>query len=265
MRSPKAKTSSTSRPSSSNQASAGHASGNPRLASIAPDWELPLRDGRIARLVMTDRRHGNLAVHQDGALLSARRAAVVDAPWTWLHQVHGARVIAVDHAGHGAGEQADAAWTTATGAPLAVQVADCAPVAMIGDGSSTAVLGVAHAGWRGLAAGVLQQLADAMSAAGAAPSVAVLGVCISAAAYEVGQEDLDAVAAALGPDVRAVTAAGTPALDVRAAVRAAVAAAGIETLIELDGCTALDHADRWSHRARGDTERQALVAWMEDS
>ena len=72
--------------------------------------------------------------------------------------MHGARVVTVREAGAGAGDEADAAVTTVTGAVLAVHTADCAPIALVADGGGVAV---AHAGWRGLADGVVAAAVDA--------------------------------------------------------------------------------------------------------
>ena len=91
------------------------------------------------------------------------------------------------------------------GCALAVLTADCAPVALA---SPEGVFGVAHAGWRGLVAGVLERTVDAMRALGATEIGAVLGPCIRAECYEFGPADLDRVAARLGDGVRATTAVG---------------------------------------------------------
>jgi YfiH family protein len=208
----------------------------------------------LASIVFTDRSHGDLAVGSDG--VDGRRRAIADAPWTWLRQVHGARVVVVTEPGEHAGEEADAAVTAVRGAVLAVQVADCAPVALVGDG----LVGVAHAGWRGLAEGVLPATVVAMRALGAGTITATLGPCIRPGCYEFGAADLDAVAARLGDHVRATTASGAPALDVPAAVRASLASVGVTDVVDLGTCTACS-SDHWSHRARADVERQAVVAW----
>jgi len=208
----------------------------------------------LASVVFTDRSHGDLAAGSVG--VDDRRRAIVDAPWTWLRQVHGARVVVVERPGQHAGEEADAAVTAVPGAVLSVQVADCAPVALVGG----PVVGVAHAGWRGLLAGVLPATVDAMRALGAGPIAATLGPCIRGGCYEFGDDDLEALAAVLGDGVRAVTSAGAPALDVAAGVRAALAAVGVDDLVDLGTCTACSPA-HWSHRAGGDAARQAVVAW----
>ena len=117
----------------------------------------------------------------------------------WLRQVHGARVVSLDtppQRGEGAGDQvvgrepeADAAVTHSPGRVLAIQTADCLPVLFAAeDGSEIAA---AHAGWRGLSAGVLENTLGAMRTP---PSniVAWLGPAIAAASYEVGGEVRDA-------------------------------------------------------------------------
>ena len=207
------------------------------------------------RSVFTDTSDGDLMVRTDAAVLAARRAAVVDRPWSWLRQVHGARVITVTEPGEHAGEEADAAVTAVPGAVLAVQTADCAPVLLTGPG----VIGVAHAGWRGLEAGVIEATAAAMADLGGAPDHATLGPCIRARCYEFGGAELDLVAARDG--VRGTTGWGTPALDVAAGIAEACRRLHIE-LHDVGTCTACSPI-HWSHRARAEPERQALVAWIE--
>lgn len=212
--------------------------------------------GRV-RWCFTDRGHGDLCIDADPGPLDRRRQAVVAAPWTWLHQAHGAEVIEVRSPGHLAGSVADAAVTDVAGAAVSVQVADCAPVLLVGDDA----VGVVHAGWRGLVAGVVEAAAQAMTALGSPPVAAVLGPCIRPRCYEFGRRELDQVAQAYGDVVRAETAWGTPALDLPAGVAAACSGLGL-ALADAGTCTACS-ARHHSHRARRDVARQALVAWLE--
>lgn len=226
------------------------------------------RIGR-AEIRFTDAGDGDLRAD------AAARARIHPAPWTLLRQVHGERVVTVDAPGAHAGTDADAAVTVADDAPLVVMTADCAPVALVaGDGDRT-VVAVAHAGWRGIVAGVLGRTVDAMRAELASDAdddadvvtiTAIVGPCIHAECYEFGADDLDTVAHALGGDdaVRATTGDGRPALDVPAAATAALRHAGIDDAhIEvIDVCTACSARTHWSHRARGDTQRQGVVAWL---
>ena len=182
---------------------------------------------------------------------------MVDLPWTWLRQVHGAGVVVVAAPGEHAGARADAAVTNVPGAALAVGAGDCAPVALLADGA----VGVIHAGWRGLVAGVIPAAVAALRDLGATDIRAVLGPCIHAGCYEFGEADLDAAAAVLGDQVRGRTTAGAPALDVPAAVAGGLAAAGVGHVEDVGVCTACS-AEHWSYRARGDGRRQALVAWL---
>ena len=220
--------------------------------------------GRRLHVVFTDSTHGDLAIDAARPGLDRRRAAVAPGPWTWLRQVHGADVVVVEHPGQHAGARADAAVTACEGAVVAVQTADCAPVLLAGfHGEDLLAVGAAHAGWRGLQLGVLEATVAALGDLGATHVTWRLGPCISPAAYEFGAEDLDAVAARLGPQVRARTALGRPALDLRAGVRAALAATGAveaEPGVAVD-CTALD-TRYFSHRARADVGRQAAVTWI---
>jgi YfiH family protein len=203
----------------------------------------------------TDRADGDLANDSPG--VDERRRAVVDLPWTWLRQVHGSGVVVVDAPGAGAGLTGDAAVTAVPGAVVAVTTADCAPVALLSD----AAVGVAHAGWRGLVAGVLGATVDALRALGAGEVRAVVGPSIRPRCYEFGPEDLHAVAAALGPSVRGRTAGGAPALDLGAGVRSALAAAGVDSVEDAGTCTACSTA-HWSARRHSDRGRSAVVAWL---
>lgn len=211
----------------------------------------------VVRSVFTDTSHGDLMVRTDPAVLAARRAAISARPWSWLRQVHGARVVTVTEPGAHAGAEADGSVTATPGAVLAVQTADCAPVLLRGPG----VIGVAHAGWRGLEAGIIEAAAAAMAELGGAPTHATLGPCIRPRCYEFGEPDLTTVAARYGDAVRSRTAWGTPALDVAAGIAESCRRLGIE-LDDVGTCTACSPV-HWSYRARGESGRQALVAWIE--
>jgi YfiH family protein len=203
--------------------------------------------------------HGGDHVVEVRSDVAARRRAVVDLPWTWLRQVHGDRVVTVTRPGGGAGERADAAVTAEPGCALAVLTADCAPVALFSD---EGVVGVAHAGWRGVAAGVIERTVEAMHARGATRISAGLGPCVRPGCYAFGAADLDAVAARLGDSVRAHTLDGSPALDLPAAVRTALRRCGVDAVDDAGVCTACS-PDHFSHRARGERERQAVVVWRD--
>jgi polyphenol oxidase len=185
----------------------------------------------------------------------------VDRPWTWLRQVHADRVVVVDAPGAGAGEDADAAVTRTTGAVLAVHTADCAPIALVAEGGAVAV---AHAGWRGLADGIVAATVAELGALAAGPVQAVVGPLIGPECYEFGVEDLQLVVDRLGPEVAGTTSVGTPALDLPTGVRRALEAAGVDDVAFVGGCTACG-GDAFSHRARGDQGRQAVLAWIEEA
>jgi len=201
--------------------------------------------------------HGGAYVHEVEPEVDARRRAVVDAPWTWLRQVHGDTVVTVAAPGDGAGTKADASVSSTSGCVLAVLTADCAPVALV---SSEGVIGAVHAGWRGLTAGVLERAVDAVRGLGGTDVRAVLGPCIHAECYAFGDDDLDTVAAALGSGVRGRTTDGKPALDVPAGVKASLRRAGVTDVEDVDVCTACSD-EYFSWRARQDRGRQALVLW----
>jgi YfiH family protein len=196
-------------------------------------------------------------------VLAARWRAVAERPVVWLDEEHGADVVVVGSDGESDGPResckGDALVTADSHCALGIWVGDCAPVAFVSD---EGVVGAAHAGWRGLAAGVLRETASAMRRLGATRIDAVVGPCIHAECYEFGADDLDTLAAGFGAGVVATTSWGTPALDLPAAARAALAAADV-TVVDIGSpCTACD--DRyWSHRARRDRERHGMAVWLE--
>ena len=204
----------------------------------------------------TGREEGDLAIASPG--VEARRAALVDRPWTWLHQVHGAAVVTVRRPGDHAGAEADAAVTDVPGAVLAVQTADCAPVVLLADGA----VGVAHAGWRGIVAGVLPAAVGALRSLGPSEVRARLGPCIHPGCYEFGADALAEVEAAVGRPVAGRTATGGLALDLPAAVAASLATVGVDLDVTASRCTACTASRHWSHRARAEQGRQAAVAWL---
>jgi YfiH family protein len=213
-----------------------------------------------ARVRFSTRADGDLnADRNPSAVLADRWAALAGRAVTWLDEVHGTDVVVVTRSGEHAGATADAAVTTVPGAALGIWVGDCAPVALA---SEQGVISAAHAGWRGLAAGVLTATVAAMRAGGATTIEALVGPCIHPECYEFGEADLDALAALFGPSVRGTTAWGTPAFDLPAAVTAALEALDVRA-DRVGACTACD-ADRFfSHRARGDEGRHGMVVWSE--
>lgn len=205
-----------------------------------------------------------------GAGLAAPRAAPGDRRLYRLRQVHGAEVVAVSAPGTdppvglrrwdavgGVPPDADAVVADGADSVLAVLTADCAAVAL---GSPEGVHGAVHAGWRGVAAGVLERAVDAMQVLGASGVAAGLGPCIGPCCYEFSPSDVDVVAASYGDVVRAATTAGACALDLPAAVRCALARRGVELVVDAATCTAC-HPGFFSHRARADENRQALLVW----
>jgi YfiH family protein len=214
----------------------------------------------VIRFAWTSRADGDLAGDLAGDLTGRPLTEVAAAPrpWTWLQQVHGADVVVVDRPGALAGIEADAAVTITAGCALAVRTADCAPLVLVGSRS----VGVVHAGWRGLAAGIVAGAVDALRALDDDVVSAHLGPCIRPGCYEFDGPERAELEGRFGATVLATTTWGTPALDVPAAVRAALVEVGITELEDGAGCTACDR--RWySHRARGEAERFATVAWVE--
>ena len=173
--------------------------------------------------------------------------------------MHGDQVVVVDVPGAHAGDEGDALVSVDGGAALSVFTADCAPVALAGEGG---VIGVAHAGWRGLVAGIIPRTVERMHALGAGVITAALGPCIHAECYEFSPGDLDLVAAHLGDGVRSQTLHGRAALDMQAAVAISLERAGVALVHDAGVCTACAAGDYYSHRARAETERQATLVWL---
>lgn len=197
------------------------------------------------------------AVAENRRRLAARLDLCPPTGWWWLRQVHGTTVVVADGPPAADPPTADAVVTTMRELPLVVLTADCAPIALACDDA----VGAVHAGWPGLLAGVVEAGVEALRAVGRGPVRAALGPCVHPSRYEFGREDLDRLVARLGPGVVATTAIGTPALDVPAAVRSALARVGVQELDDVGVCTA-SSADHYSHRRDGTTGRQALVLEM---
>jgi YfiH family protein len=209
----------------------------------------------------------NLALHvgDDPDAVFANRAAarLSVAPTAFPEQVHGSRVaVAVAPGGltewpDGAG--CDAVVTAVDGLPIGVLVADCMPVLLVD--AAAEVVGAAHAGRRGLVAGVLRATLDAMTGLGAAPERirAVIGPAICGRCYEVPAELRDEVDAAV-PGTACETTAGTPGLDLPAGARRVLRDAGVSAT-SVGICTAEDPRF-FSYRRDGVTGRFAGLVML---
>lgn len=208
-------------------------------------------------------------VGADPDLVRANRsafAALVDAGSAvlcWAEQVHGAEVAVVVDAADAAsrsGERGiasvDALVTAARGVLLCIRVADCLPV-LFAD-PAAGVVGAAHAGRRGLAAGVLLNTVTAMESLGASRKNlhAVLGPSICGRCYEVPAL-LQAQFEAVVPGAAAMTRSGTPSLDLPAAARSLLERLDVAAIDSVDECT-FERPDRWfSYRRSARTGRFA--------
>jgi len=203
------------------------------------------------------------------ALVTTRGEAdpPLPAPAAWLKQVHGARVVEAHSAAGGgrsaSGEpEADASVARAPGAVCVVKAADCLPV-LLADEAGT-VVGAAHAGWRGLAAGVLEATVDAMRAPGSA-LIAWLGPAIGPTAYEVGDE-VRAAFLARDAQLAAAFAPHRPGhwlLDLYAAARQRLAARGVTRVYGGGFCTYSEPRRFPSWRRDRSRERIAAFVWLE--
>jgi YfiH family protein len=254
----------------------------PVMPVLQPDWAPPPG----VRAAMSTRAGGVSLAPYDGLNLSvgvgddpaavaenrARWAAALGHPPVWLHLVHGRHVLRLQAGGtEHPSTPADAAWTTDAGVVCQVTAADCLPVLFaLRDGTA---VGAAHAGWRGLAAGVLEATVAAIcEGTGAAPDTvqAWLGPCISPEAFEVGDDVLHAFGcdpvANADPrfhsrprgDGSARWLADLPALATQQ-----LRAAGVQHITPSGLCTVADASRFFSFRRDGRTGRLAAAIWRE--
>jgi YfiH family protein len=241
---------------------------------LVPDWVVP----RPVRAAFTLRAGGVSGAPFDSLNLGAHvgdRAAAVEenrrrvreglqlpAEPVWLEQVHGTRVADLDGPEEPGGAGADAVITRRAGRVCAVQVADCMPVLFAARDASA--VAVAHAGWRGLAAGVLEATVERLGVA-AGELVAWLGPAISAQHFEVGAEvraaflERDAGAAA----AFTANARGRWQCDLAALARRRLAALGVREVSGGGWCTYADPARFFSFRRDGRCGRMAALVWLE--
>lgn len=207
----------------------------------------------------------------DAEILARRQVGLAGARWAMAEHVHGTEIWSVDSVRSSVTlvpadivvlERARSRSGSPSPSAVAVWAADCATVFFV---TGNSLVGV-HAGWRGLAAGVIQRAAAIAVGAGPIESV-VVGPLIGPCCYEFSDCDVAAVAAGVGAAtaaIQGVTGAGALALDTGAAVCSALAEVGITPDAAAQGCTGCtDDGRRWfSHRARVDVRRQALVGWF---
>ncbi len=251
---------------------------------LRPQWRLP----GVHSLMTT--RHGGFSaapfdsmnlrdgLGDDAAAVAqnqARLLNLVGAPMVLLNQVHGARVVrltAADAAPGAPRHDADACVTTEPGVACGIQVADCLPVLLAAPGAVAA----AHAGWRGLASGVLEAtLASLCSASACEPDqVEVwLGPCIGPQRFEVGADVVQALAgdprttqqaseAALQASRFVPLKAGKWLADLPGLARDRLSACGVTAVSGGAWCTASDASRFFSFRRDGVTGRMVAAIWL---
>lgn len=185
----------------------------------------------------------------------------------WLQQVHGTRCVKASLATAAQVPEADAAWTDVAGLGLAVLTADCVPVVVCAP--AVGIIGIAHAGWRGLVGGVLETLIGALPV-DAGELVAWLGPAIGPADYQVDGTLVEAVAALpdgaalVGRVVLSDPAPGRYRLDLFQLATELLARAGVARVTS-DRISTYADARCYSHRratvAGGTTGRMATVVW----
>ena len=205
---------------------------------IHPEWPAPPN----VRAVMTTR---NTSEAQLRALLPGEPA--------WLRQVHGTKVADLDV---DEDREADAVVTRTGSRVCAIRVADCLPVLLADEAGG--VIGAAHAGWRGLSAGVIEATLDAMRLP-ASRIVAWLGPAIGPKVYEVGDE---VRAVFKEKDAFSPTRPGHWLLDLYAVARLRLRARGVERIFGGGFCTYSDPKRFHSYRRDGTGGRMAAFLWL---
>lgn len=217
---------------------------------LAPDWEAPA----AVRALVTTRAMGDMKQ----AAARARLRALLPAEPRWMRQVHGTTVLETPF---DQGSAADASVTRRRGEVCVVMAADCMPVLFAAaDGSA---VGAAHAGWRGLCAGVIEATVARMGVRPASLH-AWLGPAIGPRAYEVGDE---VRAAFLARDAGAASAfsatrPGHWLLDLYAVARRRLAALGVERVSGGAHCTHTEATRFYSYRRDGTAARMAAAVWI---
>ena len=247
-------------------------------ALLLPQWAAPpgvraactLRGGGTSAAPWDSLNLGSHVGDDPAAVAENRRrvaeALALPAAPFWLEQVHGTHVADADALARAvpgaAAVPADAAVTRERGRVLAILVADCLPVLFASaDGS---VLGAAHAGWRGLAAGVLEATLAAMRVP-AASVHAWLGPAIGVGQFEVGDEVRAAFTAQDAGAVGAfhANARGRWQCDLLLLARRRLAAAGVRQVTGAQLCTASNPRECFSFRRDGRTGRMAALLWRD--
>ena len=248
------------------------------LVWLEPDWPAPpgvralstLRGGGASAAPYASLNLGDHVGDAAACVAENRRrlaaAAGLPAEPVWLRQVHGANVVDLDAAGlDGARDgipAADAAVSRRPGRVCAILTADCLPILLAADSGDW--VAAAHAGWRGLAGGVIEA---AVSASPAAPAalMAWLGPAIGPAHFEVGGEVREALlagdlggAAAFTPNAR-----GRYLADLSELARRRLKALGVSRIYGGGECTCARGDRYFSHRRDGVTGRQATLIWLE--
>lgn len=234
------------------------------------DWPAPagvragttLRSGGVSSGPFESLNLGD-HVGDDKARVAANRARLsaalsLPAEPIWLSQVHGTRCVEATPSARGA--EADASWSASPSTVLAIMTADCLPVVLaLADGSRIAAL---HAGWRGLAAGVIEAAVDAL-APQPARILAWLGPAISQPAFEVGDEVREAFLAS-SPSSSAhfeQNDRGRWQADLYGLARQRLSALGVTEVHGGGCCTYRDSAHYFSYRRERPCGRMATLIW----
>ncbi|CNK37844.1 purine nucleoside phosphorylase YfiH [Yersinia enterocolitica] len=238
---------------------------------ILPDWPMPAtvkacsttRHGGISEFPYDSLNLGTHVGDIAASVVANRQSLVGQAGLpqmpVWLEQVHGTRVLHLD--GKTISDvQADAVYSHVAGQVCAVMTADCLPVLFCSSAGDE--VAAAHAGWRGLCAGVLEQTLAQFNA-GSSSIIAWLGPAIGPQQFEVGEEVKQAFIQIDAQFAIAFTPSGSKYLaDIYLLARLRLQAAGIHAIYGGDRCTVTEKQHFFSYRRDGITGRMASLIWL---
>lgn len=254
------------------------------IPGLVPVWDAP---ANVSALSTTRRGGTSLAPYDDGSgahglnlgvhvgdapdAVAANRALLrsqLPGEPGWLTQVHGSEVVDAREAAAAAARgdmlKADACIAFEPGVVCVIQTADCLPVLFCDSGGK--VVGAAHAGWRGLANGVLENAVARMRDAGAGDILAWLGPAIGPSCFEVGDDVFRAFVEHDGECASAfMPRAGAPSkhlADIYALAKRRLAAIGVDRVWGGNRCTVTERDHFYSYRRDGVTGRMASLIWF---
>lgn len=224
-------------------------------AEILSPWSFPSQ----IKVTFSNRSYGDLSGKvASGDEVTQNRLSLWNGKWNWLNQVHGNKALILEPNSSIEGLDADALVTDQSKQGLAIFTADCAPVVFA---SAEGILAIAHGGWKGLAAGILENTIKQMKSLGARTIEAILGPCIHFECYEFGNE-IEVLVQKIGPQIIGLSKDSKQSLDIVVVVDAILKNLDVKLLKFSMPCTSCDPSF-FSYRKHRDNSRQSMVAWKD--